>query len=66
MFTYGFFTQLVQTGLTHLIMSAKNISTALSDNAYRLLFYGKGTPVYSQWLLKATNGLDLLRYKSGL
>lgn len=66
MFTYGFFTRLVQTGLTHLMMSAKNVSTALSDNVHRLLFYGKGTPVYPQWRLKATNGLDIVRYKSGL
>lgn len=66
MFTYGFFTQLVQTGLTHLIMSAKNISTALSDNAYRLLFYGKATPVCPQWRLLATGGLGLVGYKSGL
>jgi len=66
MFTYGFFTRLVQTWLMHLFMSAKNVSTALSDNVHRLLFYGKGTPVYLPWRPMAAGGLDLVGYKSGL
>lgn|GEM_PF-2415441 len=66
MFTFGFFTILVQTGLTHLMRSAKNVSTTWSGNTLRLLFYGKGTPVYLPWRPMSAGGLHLVGYKSGL